>query len=119
MINNINAHLFDLDLDMVSRTQVIIHFMHRLVAVIIIGAIGFFAHRYSSFLKQDKTTRLTMWTIVAIVALQFTLGAATVLTERSPFIASFHVLTGAALLGACSLFTLRIHPQKWSDWKSG
>lgn len=54
MINNINAHLFDLDLDMVSRTQVIIHFMHRLVAVIIIGAIGFFAHRYSSFLNRIK-----------------------------------------------------------------
>ena len=47
---------------------------------------------------------------------QFTLGAATVLSERLPYIASFHVVVGAALLGVCSLFILRCHPVQWTDW---
>ncbi|MEA1882458.1 MAG: COX15/CtaA family protein [Candidatus Marinimicrobia bacterium] len=119
MIHNINSTLFDLDIDSVTRGQVIIHFIHRLGAVVITGAIAFFVYCYGSSLKQDKTAKFNIGVIIAIVTLQFTLGTATVLTERSPYIASFHVVTGAALLGACSLFILRTHPVKWSEWKSG
>ena len=35
MIHNINSTLFDLDIDPVSRGQVIIHFLHRLGAIIV------------------------------------------------------------------------------------
>ena len=117
MINNINAILFDLNLDMVSRNQVMIHFIHRFGAVLVTGAIGYYVFRYHSFLKRHQLPNMTLWLMVIIVIIQITLGVATVLSERSPYIASFHVVTGAVLLGLCTLFILRINPVKWMDWK--
>jgi len=119
MIHNINSTLFDLDIDPVSRGQVIIHFIHRLGAIIVTGAIGFFGYKYGSFAKENKLVFAALVSIIGIVILQFSLGAITVLSERSPYIASFHVVTGAALLGACTLFILRTHPIKWTDWRNG
>ena len=117
MNNNINAILFDLNLDMVSRNQVMIHFIHRFGAVLVTGAIGYYVFRYHSFLKRHQLPNMTLWLMVIIVIIQITLGVATVLSERSPYIASFHVVTGAVLLGLCTLFILRINPVKWVDWK--
>jgi len=117
MINNINAILFDLNLDMVSRNQVMIHFIHRFGAVLVTGAIGYYVFRYHSFLQRHQLPNMTLWLMVIIVIIQITLGVATVLSERSPYIASFHVVTGAVLLGLCTLFILRINPVKWMDWK--
>jgi len=119
MIHNINSTLFDLDIDPVSRGQVIIHFFHRLGAIIVTGSIGFFGYKYGLFAKENKLVFAAMVSIIGIVILQFSLGAITVLSERSPYIASFHVVTGAALLGACTLFILRTHPIKWTDWRNG
>ena len=119
MIHNINSTLFDLDIDPVSRGQVIIHFIHRLGAIIVTGSIGFFGYKYGSFAKENKLVFAAMVSIIGIVILQFSLGAITVLSERSPYIASFHVVTGAALLGTCTLFILRTHPIKWTDWRNG
>ena len=119
MIHNINSTLFDLDIDPVSRGQVIIHFIHRLGAIIVTGLIGFFGYKYGSFAKENKLVFAALVSIIGIVILQFSLGAITVLSERSPYIASFHVVTGAALLGACTLFILRTHPIKWTDWRNG
>ena len=119
MIHNINSTLFDLDIDPVSKGQVVIHFIHRLGAIIVTGSIGFFGYKYGSFAKENKLVFAAMVYIIGIVILQFSLGAITVLSERSPYIASFHVVTGAALLGACTLFILRTHPMKWMDWRNG
>ena len=117
MIHNINAILFDLNLDMVSRNQVMIHFIHRFGAAVVTGAIGYYVFRYHLFLQQHQLLNKTLWLMVIIVIVQVTLGVATVLSERSPYIASFHVVTGALLLGLCTLFILRTNPVKWMDWK--
>jgi heme A synthase len=47
---------------------------------------------------------------------QVSLGVLTVLTERAPYIASFHVVNGAALLGLSILLVLRAHPIEFSKW---
>jgi len=91
MIHNINLTLFDLDIDPVSRGQVIIHFIHRLGAIIVTGSIGFFGYKYGSFAKENKLVFAALVSIIGIVILQFSLGAITVLSERSPYIASFHL----------------------------
>ena len=116
MINNINATLFDMDRDMVARAQVIFHFIHRLGAVMVTGVVGYVVYRYRSTIKNIPILEKTLWWIVGIVLIQFTLGIATVLSERLPYIASFHVVIGAALLGICTLFILRCHPVQWTDW---
>ena len=45
MIHNINAMLFDLNFDMVSRNQVMIHVIHRFGAAVVTGAIGYYVFR--------------------------------------------------------------------------
>ena len=117
MIHNINAMLFDLNLDMVSRNQVMIHFIHRFGAAVVTGTIGYYIFRYHSFLQQHQLPNKTLWLMVIIVIVQVTLGVATVLLERSPYIASFHVVTGAALLGLCTLFLLKVNSLKLNGWE--
>jgi cytochrome c oxidase assembly protein subunit 15 len=116
MINNINVELFDMDWQAVSRNQVIIHSLHRLGAVIVTGTIGYFFFKNIKTINANNVLKKSMWLILIIVISQFTLGALTVLTERAPYIASFHVVNGAALLGACILFVLRVQPLKYSKW---
>ena len=117
MMENINYILFDLDLDSVSKGQVIIHFIHRLGAVIITGTIGYFYAKYGETIKASQRSKAVFISIIAIVIIQFSLGVLTVLSARSPYIASFHVVTGAALLGLCTLFLLKVNSLKWSQWK--
>ena len=117
MMENINYILFDLDLDSVSKGQVIIHFIHRLGAVIVTGTIGYFYAKYGETIKASQRSKAVFISIIAIVIIQFSLGVLTVLSARSPYIASFHVVTGAALLGLCTLLLLKVNSLKWSQWK--
>ncbi len=117
MVENINAVLFDLDIDPVSKGQVIIHFMHRLGAVIVTGIIGYFYFKHGSAINEGQLGRSTLLSIIAILMIQFSLGALTVLTVRAPYIASFHVVTGAALLGLCTLLLLKVNSLKMIEWK--
>ena len=117
MMTNINYILFDLDLDSVSKGQVIIHFIHRLGAVIVTGTIGYFYAKYGETIKANQRSKAVFISIIVIVIIQFSLGVFTVLSARSPYIASFHVVTGAALLGLCTLLLLKVNSLKWSQWK--
>ena len=117
MMANINYILFDLDLDSVSKGQVIIHFIHRLGAVIVTGTIGYFYAKYGEIIKASQRSKAVFISIIVIVIIQFSLGVLTVLSARSPYIASFHVVTGAALLGLCTLLLLKVNSLKWSQWK--
>ena len=117
MMANINYILFDLDLDSVSKGQVIIHFIHRLGAVIVTGTIGYFYAKYGETIKANQRSKTVFISIIVIVIIQFSLGVFTVLSARSPYIASFHVVTGAALLGLCTLLLLKVNSLKWSQWK--
>ena len=118
MINNINVILFDMDIDMVNRYQVIIHFTHRLGALIISGTIGYFLYRHGYLIKKNQIVMKTVRWIIILLLAQLTLGVFTILSEKSPYIASFHVVVGAAFLGLCTLIVLRSHPIRWIDWKS-
>ena len=115
MINNVNDMLFEMDLDMVNRGQVILHFIHRLVATVITCVVVYMFYSYRSIVNDNHIINRNLLWIVGIVLAQFTLGVATVLSERLPYVASLHVVTGAALLGACTLFLLRCYPVKGSD----
>lgn len=117
MVENINSILFDLDLDPVWKGQVVIHFLHRLGAVIVTGIIIHFYMKHGPSIKTNVLGRFTLIGIIAVVIIQFTLGALTVLSIRAPYIASFHVVTGAALLGLCTLFSLKVNSMKKSEWK--
>jgi cytochrome c oxidase assembly protein subunit 15 len=116
MINNINVELFDMDWQAVSRNQVIIHFIHRLGALIVTGFIGYFLYKNNQVIKTNNTLNKSKLLIILVLIIQVTLGALTVLTERAPYVASFHVVNGAALLGLCILLVLQAHPIEYSEW---
>ena len=116
MINNINVELFDMDWELVSKTQVVIHFIHRLGALIVSAFIGYFFFKNKLVIKKNKTLNRTKWSIILILVIQVSLGVLTILSEKEPFIASFHVVNGAALLGISILLVLRVHPLEFSKW---
>ena len=116
MINNINVELFDKNLDMVSKWQVVIHFLHRLGALIITLALSFFIYKFSIIVKKNSIESKALIIISIILTIQISLGVATVISEKLPYVASFHVVTGAALLGCCSLFVMITQSNKMKDF---
>ena len=99
MLNAVNATRFDLHLPSVALGQVIVHFLHRLgalatlvVLVMVNLAVG--------CRPAPRRVRQLLGAIDGLVVVQVALGALTLITARSPLLASLHVLVGASLLGA-------------------
>jgi heme A synthase len=90
--------------------------MHRLGALIVSAFIGYFFYKNNSVINKNKTLNKTKWLIIIVLVIQVILGALTILTEKAPYVASFHVVNGAALLGLSILLVLRSHPIQFSKW---
>lgn len=116
MVNNINVELFDKNLDMVSKWQVVIHFLHRLGAFIITLALTFFVYKFRKMVEKNSTESKILILFSVLLFIQIILGASTVITEKLPFVASFHVVTGAALLGCCALFVMVTQSNKIKEF---
>ena len=116
MVNNINVELFDKNLDMVSKWQVVIHFLHRLGAFIITLALTFFVYKFRKMVEKNSTESKILILFSVLLFIQIILGASTVITEKLPFVASFHVVTGAALLGCCALFVMATQSNKLKEF---
>ena len=99
MLNAVNAARFDLHLPSVALGQVIVHFLHRLGALatlVVLVMVNLAVGRRPA----PRRVRQLLGAIDGLVVVQVTLGALTVITARSPLLASLHVLVGASLLGA-------------------
>jgi cytochrome c oxidase assembly protein subunit 15 len=84
-----------------------IHFAHRVGALIVTIAIaGVFGYVRSRYRDRGELMRPAT-VILALVAVQVTLGALTVLSQRNPWINSFHVVGGALVLTTSLVITLR------------
>ena len=116
MVNNINVELFDKNLDMVSKWQVVIHFLHRLGAFIITLALTFFIYKFRNMVEKNSIESKILILLSVLLLIQIILGATTVVTEKLPFVASFHVVTGAALLGCCALFVMATQSNKLKEF---
>jgi heme a synthase len=103
-------------LEQVTLAQVWVHFIHRLGALMVVFALAQvlvvgWKNRTMATVPGKAVVVLT-----ALVALQISLGIATVLSLRIPIIASLHVVTGAATLGFSWLILLRAMPlQLWDE----
>ena len=99
MLDAVNAARFDLHLPSVALGQVIVHFLHRLGALatlMVLVLVNVAVRRRPA----PRRVRQLLGAIDGLVVVQVALGALTVLTARSPLLASLHVLVGASLLGA-------------------
>jgi len=86
---------------------VAIHFAHRLGALAVVFALGHLAYR--SFRSGEGRLRRPALVLVALVAIQIALGAATVLSGKAVTPTTTHVATGAAILGLTFFIALRAH----------
>lgn len=105
----INNWRFEMDFIDVSIYQVAIHLFHRLGALIIL-ILMIFTH-YKMLQKPEyysKTIKMNLYILDVLILTQILLGAITIWTVRGPYITSFHVVNGAAVLGVCFLLLLRI-----------
>jgi cytochrome c oxidase assembly protein subunit 15 len=88
---------------------VIVHFLHRLGALAIIGMVGWIAVRVLGRHGHDRRlvrpALVTMW----LVVLQVGLGALTIWTRRAIVPTSAHVVVGATVLATALVLALRAH----------
>jgi cytochrome c oxidase assembly protein subunit 15 len=89
----------------VATTPVLVHFAHRVGALVVLVAV---AHLFLRARRagDSRFARLTT-AVLGLVLLQIGLGAATVLTLKAVTPTTLHVATGAAVLGGCWLAALR------------
>src|SRR5262249_26365664 len=91
-------------------SQVWIHLLHRISAVVVTIALitmGVMTLKY----YRDKPALMGIAHMLGIgVVVQFLFGVLTVFSARAPAVASVHVVTGALLLGLSLLFALRCYP---------
>jgi cytochrome c oxidase assembly protein subunit 15 len=88
-----------------DTAPVVLHFSHRLTALAVLACVGLALLR-SVQSREPRLVRLG-WIAACLTLAQAALGATTVLTGKAVLPTTAHVATGAALLGACWLLTLR------------
>ena len=98
----------------ITAVQIALQMGHRLVALLILGAVVFCAWiSRRSFGPRAASSRLALaW--VGLVLVQALLGAATILTNKAADVATAHVLVGAACLACGTLLTVTAGHQRAS-----
>ena len=87
--------------------QIAVHFAHRVgAAVVTVFVLATAGHVFYHQRRRRELTRPAA-TLVALVAVQVTLGALTVLSRRDVWINSLHVVCGALVLTTSLVLTLR------------
>ena len=87
--------------------RIAIHFTHRVGALLVTLAIAATATRVWLVHNANRALMRPAVVLVALVAVQVTLGALTVLSRRNVWINSVHVVCGALVLATSLVVTLR------------
>jgi cytochrome c oxidase assembly protein subunit 15 len=118
-LSHINALRFDIGLNPVTMSQVVIHFVHRVGALSVVAVVATLTIAAFRTARAQRRIMLTVAALDLLVVLQVTLGAFTVWSRKAPYITSLHVLTGAIVLGTTMLLVLRIHPVRLTGGSPG
>lgn len=117
MLATINLWQFEHNLDYVTMQQVVIHFLHRLGALIVFVLFTLLYLKSFKNLHDVKTIKETTRRLYGLLIIQILLGILTVLSAKSPVMTSLHVANGAALLGLSVLLFLRMSPLTFNEFK--
>ena len=90
-----------------ESSSVVIHFTHRLGALLVTTMIAWTLIRILSGYRSHSRLLRPSLTMAALLCIQLTLGAFTIWTEKGEVVTTFHVVTGATILGVSVLLTLR------------
>jgi len=95
--------------------KIAVHFAHRVgalaVAIMVLATTG---HVLAHHRQRAELLRPSL-VLLALVSLQVTLGALTVLSGKHYIINSLHVVTGACVLVTTLVLTLRAHRARFAD----
>ena len=95
--------------------KIAIHFAHRVgAAIVTVAIIATAGHVWYHHTRRRELTRLGTLLLV-LVAVQVTLGAWTVLSQRDVWINSLHVVCGALVLTTSLMLTLRTWRVKFAS----
>ncbi len=89
--------------------RVTIHFVHRVMALVLTGAILALAVAIWRSAAVSAGLRRLATALVILLVVQIALGAATVLSLRDPYFTTGHVIVGAGLLAVSFLLALWMH----------
>jgi cytochrome c oxidase assembly protein subunit 15 len=90
-----------------TSDKIVIHFAHRVGALVVaMMIIWTFSRIYSAYSDHPLLYRPAA-TLLALLLIQWTLGAFTVWTAKSVLPTTAHVATGALILGTSFLLTIR------------
>ena len=92
-----------------TSDKVVIHFAHRMGAVIVAAMIVWTFSRIARFYSDYRLLYRPAMTMLVLVCIQLTLGALTVWTAKAVTPTTAHVATGALVLGTSLLLTLRAY----------
>ena len=92
----------------ITAVQILIHMLHRLWAIVVAVMVIWTAAKVFRTPSLPARVRRFAYLLIAVLALQITLGALTVLSAKAVDITTAHVATGAFLLASCVLLTLHI-----------
>ena len=96
--------------------DVAVHFSHRIGALLVaVAAVAICAHVWRRHRRDPRLVRPAM-VLLALVALQGTLGAFVVLSRLQPIVNTAHVVNGALVLAASLVLTLRSRRMAVSAW---
>lgn len=89
------------------RTRVLIHFAHRVWAVVVLVAVVWAAvHVLRLYQGRGELVRPALL-MLGLVSLQVVLGALVIWTEKGVSVTTFHVVVGASVLASSVVLTLR------------
>ncbi len=110
MLYTINAQRFDMNLPPVGLAHVMIHFIHRFTALILVGLVFFINFIFKTASGENVRVRQTLNILNILMIFQITLGITTVLSHKEYHVTSLHVVTGAVILACSLLLFLRSAP---------
>src|SRR5258705_2626717 len=94
--------------------KIAIHFAHRLGAVTV-AALALATAGHVFYHHRRAELRRPAMLLLVLVALQITLGALTVLSQKQFLVNSLHVVNGALVLLTSLVLTLRAHRARFAD----
>ena len=94
--------------------KIAVHFAHRVGALVVASmVIATAGHALYHHGRRGELRRPSIL-LLALVAVQITLGALTILSGKQFVINSLHVVTGAAVIGTSLVLTLRAHRPRFA-----
>jgi cytochrome c oxidase assembly protein subunit 15 len=101
------------------NAQIAVHYAHRVGAVVVTALIlATSGHALYHHWRRAELRRPSLL-LLLLVATQITLGALTVLSGKQYIINSLHVVTGALVLGASLVLTLRACRPRFGNQEAG